>query len=436
MNNIPNAIELEEALLGTIIVDQSYYLTVCELINENCFFSNKHKNIYLAIKNLFNKSYSIDLLSVAEELKKIGKLEESGSYSYLSELTNKATYAIDYHARIIGQKYMQREMMLIGNSILQDAQDDTKDIFQLIDNANNSILKAQNILDNNSILTLENIKNNLLKMALSVRLGEINSQEIPSCVNFINFYLNTVTVIGAKPGTGKTAFLLSSANEQAKRGYKVMIVSLEMTKDRMAARILQSHTKIFAKRIISGDITDSEYNIIADTELSDNILIEEGIGWTSTNFKSNLIRLYKKYKFDIVYVDYFQKIPLIGKDTVVNMQFYLMENQICAFAKEYPVSVCLLSQLNRGEDKGLEGLRGGGIEQGASQVYIFTDEYIIENKNLDFMQIPEERRGKISVNCEKNRDDSYLGGTIYFDKLKQTMTDWSILNNQQETEIF
>jgi replicative DNA helicase len=433
---LPNALDLEVALLGTILSDQTSYIIVSELINENCFFSQKHKNIYLAIKSLFNKSYAIDLLSIAEELKKTGKLEESGSYSYLSELTNQATYGIDYHARIIGQKYMQREMMLIANSILQDAQDDTKDIFELIDKANNAILKAQNILDSNSITSLEIIKNNLLKMALSVKLGEMKSQELPSCVNFINFYLNTVTVIGAKPGTGKTAFLLSSADEQAKRGYKVMIVSLEMTKERMAARIIQSHTQIFAKRLISGDIKDEEYNQIADTHLSDNILIEEGIGWSSNNFKSNLIRLYKKHQFDIVYVDYFQKIPLLGKDSVVNMQFYLMENQICSFAKEYPVSVCLLSQLTRGEDKGLEGLRGGGIEQGASQVYIFTDEYLNDNKNLDFMQIPEDRRGKITVSCEKNRDDSYLGGSIYFDKLKQTMTDWSIINNQQETEIF
>jgi len=406
------------------------------MLNDECFFASKHKYIYQAIRNLFNKSYSIDILSVGEELKKLGKLEEAGSYTYLSELTNKATYGIDYHARIIGQKYMQREMMLIANSILKDAQDDTKDIFQLIDDSNNAILKAQNILDSNSITSLEIIKKNLLKMALSVRLGELKSQELPSCVNFIKFYLNTVTVLGAKPGTGKTAFLLSSAHEQAKRGYKVMIVSLEMTKERMAARILQSHTQIFAKRIISGQITDTEYNSIAQTELSDNILIEEGIGWTSNNFKSNLIRLYKKHQFDIVYVDYFQKIPLLGKDSVVNMQFYLMENQICSFAKEYPVSVCLLSQLSRGDDKGLEGLRGGGIEQGASQVYIMTDEYLADNKNLDFMQIPEDRRGKITVSCEKNRDDSYLGGYIYFDKLKQTMTDWTISGTQEDTNIF
>lgn len=434
--NIPNAIELEEALLGTILFDQSNYIQVSEMLNEECFFASKHKYIYQAIRNLFNKSYSIDILSVGEELKKLGKLEESGSYTYLSELTNKATYGIDYHARIIGQKYMQREMMLIGNSILKDAQDDTKDIFQLIDDSNNAILKAQNILDSKSITSLEIIKKNLLKMALNVKLGQVKSQELPSCVNFINFYQNTVTVLGAKPGTGKTAFILSSAHEQAKRGYKVMIVSLEMTKERMAARILQSHTQIFAKRIISGQITDEEYNTLADTNLSENILIEEGIGWTSNNFKSNLIRLYKKHQFDIVYVDYFQKIPLLGKDSVVNMQFYLMENQICAFAKEYPVSVCLLSQLSRGDDKGLEGLRGGGIEQGASQVYIMTDEYLADNKNLEWYQIPLDRRGKILVSCEKNRDDSYLGGYIYFNKIAQTMTDWTLQTQEEETNIF
>jgi len=435
--NQPNAIELETALLGTLLMDRDAIIQVIDILPAEAFYRPGHSTIYQGIKTLFERSHPTDVLSVMQFLKQSGDLEQCGGVSYLSELTNQSTYGIEHHARVITQKFMQRELISIANQISRDAQDETIDVFELLDNANTSLLKAQNILGNDSIVSLEIIKNRLLKTALNVKLGLVKSSEILTCVDFIKFYLNTVTILGAKPGTGKTAFLLSSATAQAEAGYRVMVLSFEMTRERMTARLIQSKTQIFDKRIISGEITDDEYNRISETQLSENILIDDGIGWNSKNCKSRLVALYKKYRFDVLYVDYFQKIPLIGKDTVVNNQFYLMENHICAFAKEYPVAICLLSQLTRGEDKGLEGLRGGGIEQGAQQVYIMSDEYLTENKNLDWHDIPESRRGKITVSCEKNRDDSYKGGDIYFDKLKQTMTNWSgsveVVNN---TNIF
>jgi replicative DNA helicase len=432
----PNAIDLEVALLGTLLMDRDSIISVYDILSPEAFYKESHKNIYRSIKGLFEQSQPIDVLTVMQDLKQKGYLDQSGGMTYLSELINHSTFGIDHHARIITQKFMQRELITISSQLMQDAQDETIDVFELLDNANNALLKAQNVLGNDSIVSLEIIKNRLLKMALGVKLGTIKSNEIPTCVNFIKLYTNTVTVLGAKPGTGKTAFLLSSANAQAEAGYRIMILSLEMTKERMTARIIQSKTSIFAKRLISGDIKDDEYNTISDTHLSDNILIEEGIGWNSQNFKARLVALYKKYKFDVCYLDYFQKIPLMGKDSVVNSQFYLMENQLCGFVKEYPVAMCLLSQLTRGEKSDLESLRGGGIEQGAQQVYIMTDEYLNENKNLDWNDIPESRRGKISVSCEKNRDDSYMGGDIYFDKLKQTMTNWKWVIEVANTNIF
>lgn len=434
---LPYSDEIEQTLLGTLLIEPYQFIKASEIIKHNFFYSEKHKQIYIAIKDLFDSSYSIDLISVSEQLKKNGMLEISGGLSYLSDLLNKSTYDIEYHCKILAQKFMQRQMIITAHKILKDANDDTKDIFELIDETNNTLLESQNIIDDKTIKPLNEIKNRLLKTVIDVRTGNVKSNEIISCVDFIKFYKNTVTVIGAKPATGKTAFMLTSAEKQAKKGYKVMLVSLEMTTDRIVARMLQSKTEVYAKRLIAGEITDEEYDNIKNTDLSDKIYIDEGIGWTSNNFKSNLIRLYKKYNFDMIYVDYFQKIPLIGKDTVVNMQFYLMENQICSFAKEYPVAVCLLSQLTRGSDKGMEGLRGGGIEQGAQQVYIFSDEYLDENKNVDWHRIPEDRRGKIAVTCEKNRDDSNTGGYIYFDKVMQTMTYWSMETNQQKiTTIF
>jgi len=430
----PQAIEMEEAVLGTIISEQNQILEVNELLKPESFYKNQNSIIYESILDLLKRSQPIDLFTISENLRSKGKLDEVGGVFYLSELSNKATYGILYHAKIIVQKFIQRKLIEISHEIIKESYEDTTDVFELLDNANNLLLNVQNALTGTNIQNLISCQNSLLKNVLEVKAGLRKSDEILTCVNFIKFYKNTVTVIGAKPGTGKTAFLLSSAIEQAAKGYKSIIISLEMTADRLTARVIQTQTSIFAKRLISGEITDSEYDTIRELQLTDNILIDEGIGVNSQNLKVRLVSLYKKYRFDICYIDYFQKIPLIGKDSAVNLQFNLMENQICAFAKENSVAMCILSQLTRGENTGLESLRGGGIEQGAQQVYIFVDENTRDTKDMDFLSIPVEIRGQITVKCEKNRDDSYMGGSIYFDKLKQTMVDWN-LNPNFKTEM-
>jgi len=426
----PQSIEMENAVLGTVISEPNQIIEISELLKPESFYKESNSIIWTSIMNLYKKSQPIDVLSVSEELRKIGKLESVGGMFHISELTNSSTFGILHHAKIIVQKFIQRKLIEISHEIIKESYEDTTDVFELLDNANNLLLNVQNALTGTNVQNLISCQNSLLKKVLEVKAGIIKSDEVPTCLSFIKFYKNTVTVIGAKPGTGKTAFLLSSAIEQAKKGYRIMVISLEMTSDRLTARVIQTKTQIFAKRLISGDITDKEYDEVKGLELTENILIDEGIGINSQNFKTRLVSLYKKYRFDVCYLDYFQKIPLIGKDSAVNLQFNLMENHICAFAKENSVAMCILSQLTRGENTGLESLRGGGIEQGAQQVYMFIDEFVKENKDLEFMQIEKDKRGRILVTCEKNRDDTYMGGTIYFDKLRQTMTDWSFGNSE------
>ncbi len=426
----PQATDMEQAVLGTILFESNQILDVIDLLKNESFYNESNGLIWEAMVQLYSKSQPIDILSVSEQLRKNGKLEHAGGMHYISELTNNSTFGIIHHAKIIVQKFIQRELIKISHEIIKESYEDTTDVFDLLDNANNLLLSIQNALTGTNVQNLISCQNSLLKKVLEVKSGISKSDEVITCVPFIKFYKNTVTVIGAKPGTGKTAFILSSALKQAEIGYKVMVISLEMTSDRLTARVIQTKTQIFAKRLISGEITDDEYDKVRELELPENILIDEGIGINSQNFKTRLISLHKKYRFDVCYIDYFQKIPMTGKGSLVELQFNLMETQICAFAKENSVAVCVLSQLTRGENNGLESLRGGGIEQGAQQVYMFIDENINGTKNLEFLQIPENIRGRIRVNCEKNRDDSYLGGEIYFDKLRQVMMDWSLNTNE------
>jgi len=428
LQNLPNAVEIEINIIGSILFSPELIYQIESILHPGMFYNFKTREIYTSIQHIVNNNEQLDIFTISNNLKIRGKLELIGGYSYLNELmsTDSNGWNIVEHSRILVQKYIQRELIDMSMGVIEKSKKDVDDVFQLLDNVNSEFVSIQNTVSGDKIKSVSEVKQSLLKKVISVKAGMILSDEIPTCVNFIKMYRNTVTVIGAKPGTGKTAFMLSSAAKQSKSGYKILILSLEMTSERLTARIIQSSTSIFAKRLISGDITDIEYDNINDLELDDKILIDEGIGVNSQNMKVRMVALYKKYKFDVLYIDYFQKIPLIGRDNVVNLQFNLMENQICAFAKEYPVSVCILSQLTRGESSGLESLRGGGIEQGAQQVYLFLDEHVKDNRDLEFNEIPPDRRGKITVTCEKNRDDSYMGGTIYFDKLRQTMMEWSL----------
>jgi replicative DNA helicase len=431
----PQAIDMEKAVLGTVIFESNQIIDIIDLLKPESFYQPENGIIWNTLVDLYSKSQPIDVLSVTENLRKSGKLESVGGMFAISELTNLSTFGIVHHAKIIVQKFIQRELIKISHEIIKESYEDTTDVFDLLDNANNLLLSIQNALTGTNVQTLISCQNSILKKILEVKSGLAKSDEVLTCVPFIKFYKNTVTVIGAKPGTGKTAFILSSALKQAEKGYKVMVISLEMTSDRLTARVIQTKTQIFAKRLISGEITNEEYDTVKDLNLSENVLIDEGIGVNSQNFKTRLVSLYKKYRFDVCYIDYFQKIPMVGKGSSVDLQFNLMETQICAFAKENSVAMCVLSQLTRGENSGLESLRGGGIEQGAQQVYMFIDENINETKNLDFLSIPVQIRGRIKVNCEKNRDDSYLGGEIYFDKLKQVMMDWNLNPNIELGEM-
>lgn len=425
----PQCRDLEEAVLGALLIESESIIEIADILLPEMFYTDSHRDIFTSILSLHSKSQPIDLLTVTEDLRTKAKLEQIGGAYYLSGLTNKTASSanIEYHARIIIQKFIQRELIRISNDVIRECYDDTSDVFDLLDKANDALLIAQNSFLSTNVTTLEQCQKQLLKKVIDVKSGSILSDEVLTCIPFIKLYLNTITVIGAKPGTGKTAFLLSSAKEQAKEGYRVMIISLEMTSQRMTARLIQTDTQIFAKRLVSGNITDQEYDQIANLKLSEDILIDDGIGITNENLKIRLVGLYKKYKFQVLYIDYFQKIPLRGKESTADKQYYLMENQICSFAKQYPVAGCVLSQMTRGkdEDMGLETLRGGGIEQGAGQVYLFSDPYAKENKNIEFRDVPFDRQGKIEVECVKNRDDSYIGGTIYFDKYKQIMMNWN-----------
>lgn len=435
----PNDIGLECAVLGAILIEQKAFMEV-SFLSPEMFYKPAHEVIYNSMIKLNAKGDPIDLLSVTDELRKSGELTGIGGAYYLSELTNTiaSTANIENHARKIIEHYMKRQVSKICRSLDRDANDQTVDVFDLLDLATKQIYDLSNCVNSGTIKSTHEIKAQIEKEIIEIKSGLKMPGIIPTCLSNIKLQTGTVTVIGAKPGTGKTAFITSAATVQANAGYNVGIKSIEMTDTKLTARIIQQELGISAKRLVHGDIDDDQYDKLKDVKIPQNIFIDATARVTAGNIRNQLVAFIVKYKCKVLYIDYFQKIILTEKRSVADNQYELLET-ICQVAKEYDVAICVLSQLSRGGDDDtdwLEKLRGGGIEQGASEVYIFIDKYKKQNEDAQWTQIPIDRRGQLKYDCVKNRDDNYLGGMIYFDKPHQKMVDWEKKPEQFESGTF
>ena len=209
----PQAMDLEEAVLGALMIDKNAISEVVDILHKDCFYKESHQEIYDSLTDLFNDAEPIDILTVTEKLKKRGKLKFCGGEIYLAELTQKVTSSahIEFHARIIVQKFIQRKLISISSELISDAFDETTDVIELMDKAEREIFK----------ITEGNIKknytkaNDLIHEAIK-RIEKIGNQEgvsgVPSGFESIDkvtsgWQNSDLVIIAARPGMGKTAFI-------------------------------------------------------------------------------------------------------------------------------------------------------------------------------------------------------------------------------------
>ena len=220
----PQARELEEAVLGAILIEKDAISYVSDILKTDSFYVDAHATIFRTIQNLFGKSQPIDLLTVTEELRKGAKLEEVGGAFYLSELTNKIASSanVEYHARIIIQKFIQRELIRISNDIIRDSYEDTTDVFDLLDTAEKRIYE---ITDKNLRNSVQGIGQLVSKSILQID-GLINREDglledsVPSGYLELDkmtsgWKATDLVIVAARPSMGKTAFVLNLARNAA-----------------------------------------------------------------------------------------------------------------------------------------------------------------------------------------------------------------------------
>jgi replicative DNA helicase len=383
----PQAIDMEEAVLGAIMLEKEAVITILDILKPESFYKDAHRKIFKAVSDLSTREYPVDLYTVTEELRAHNELESAGGPVYLSQLTSKVVSAanVDYHARIVAQKYIQRELIRVSTEIQTRAFDDTWDVTELLDYSENELFQ---IAEGNIKREVSPI-NMVIKEAIK-EIEEAGKREdalvgIPSGFTKLDrltsgWQKSELVIIAARPSMGKTAFALSMArNMSIDHGKKVAIFSCEMSSIQLVNRLIIAETDIAGDKIRNGRLTEEEWKQL-DTRIKKlvqaPIFIDDTPAISIFELRAKCRRLMAQHKLDIVIVDYLQLMS--GPDNAGSREQEVsnISRSLKSIAKELNVPIIALSQLNRSvEMRGgtkrplLSDLReSGAIEQDADMV--------------------------------------------------------------------
>ncbi|MBK8054037.1 MAG: replicative DNA helicase [Saprospiraceae bacterium] len=392
----PQAIPLEEAVLGAIMIDKDGFPSIIEILRKESFYLDKNQLIFGVMSDLFGKSQPIDLLTVHEALKQSGQLDTVGGINYLMELTNKVGSAanIEFHARIIAQKFIQRELIRVSTQVIHDSFEDTKDVLELLDEAERGLYE---ITDQNLNTGYESLATLALKAQKEIEaVSQKGSETTGVTTGFLELDKMTngwqssdLIIMAARPGMGKTAFTLSLTKNAAESGKGVAFFSLEMANVQLVQRLISMEAEINSSKLRNGQLEEYEWRKLhaAVDKLSTlPIFIDDTPGLNIFELRAKCRRLKQNHDISMIVIDYLQLMAGAPNDKRGNREQEIssISRALKGLAKELHVPVIALSQLSRAvESRGgekrpqLSDLReSGAIEQDADIVsFIYRPGY-------------------------------------------------------------
>ncbi len=417
----PQALELEEAVLGAMMIDKKGIDDVIDILHPDTFYDKKHQEIYSAIYALFQNSEPIDLTTVSHQLTTEGKLEIAGGNFYLIQLTQKVASSahIEFHSRIILQKYIQRRLITISSEIIENAYDETTDVFDLLDDAEGKLFEVTQ----GNLKKGAEVAENLVQKAIN-KIQEISNQEGMSGMATGFTKLDALTsgwqpsdliIIAARPGMGKTAFVISMAKNMAITFHQpVALFSLEMSSVQLITRMISSETGLTSEKLRKGNLEPHEWEQlnVKVKKLSDApIFIDDTPALSIFDLRAKARRLVSQHGIKIIVIDYLQLMTAGGSNGNREQEISTISRNLKALAKELNIPVIALSQLSRAvETRGgskrplLSDLReSGAIEQDADIVsFIFRPEYYGMTEWDDDDHTPCEGQGEFIVAKHRN----------------------------------
>jgi len=394
----PQARDLEEAVLGALMLEKDALSAVVEILKPEVFYVDAHQKIFQAIITLFSNTLPVDILTVTAQLRKQGDLEMVGGAYYITELTNRVASAanIEYHARIVSQKYIQRELIRISTDVINQSYDDTSDVFELLDFAEQNLFQiAQNNLRRDS-RKMDDLLKESIKQLESLRNKEDALTGVPSGFTALDRMTNgwqksDLVIIAARPAMGKTAFVLSCARNAAVQFNKpVVVFSLEMSSLQLTNRLISGETEIEQEKIRKGNLMDWEWQQLTSKIGALNeapLIIDDTPALNVFEFRAKCRRLKAQYDIQMIIIDYLQLMQgrADGKNGNREQEISSISRALKQVAKELEVPVIALSQLSRAVENRpggskrpmLSDLReSGAIEQDADMVlFLYRPEY-------------------------------------------------------------
>lgn len=394
----PQAVDLEEAVLGAMMLEKNAVTTVIDILKSEAFYKEQHQKIYHAITNLFERSEPIDILTVTHELKKTGELDFVGGPYYITQLTNRVASAAnaEYHARIIAQKYIQRKLIELSTDTIRDAYEDSSDVFDMLDKAEKNLysIVEGNIRKNYD--KMSTLIHQAIKQIETAKNHQSGVSGVPSGFTELDrvtsgWQKSDLVILAARPGMGKTAFVLTIARNASVDFEKpVAIFSLEMSSLQLVNRLISSETELSGEKLRKGQLEDYEFQQLNSKigKLAEApIFIDDTPSLSVFELRAKARRLKEKHNIEMIIIDYLQLMTVGGESNKTGnreQEISTISRSLKSLAKELNIPVIALSQLSRAvETRGgnkrpqLSDLReSGAIEQDADMVmFIYRPEY-------------------------------------------------------------
>ena len=402
----PQAVELEEAVLGALMLERDSIIAVKEYVRPETFYTDEHRTIYSAIESLSAELKPIDLYTVTERLKVRGELKKVGGAAYLAQLTQKVGSAanVEFHAKIIAQKYVQRELIRSATEIQRRSYDEDQDVTDLIGYAESEIFKVAEGHVKRSVQSAKDILQQALNQIEDASKNSSKFVGVPSGFTAIDrvtlgWQQSDLIIVAARPSMGKTAFVLSMARNMAiDHESPVAFFSLEMSAVQLMMRLIVAETGLSGNDIKSGHLTPEQWRHLESATKPLGmapLYVDDTPALSVFEFRSKARRLKIHNDIKIIIIDYLQ-LMTANQDSKGNreQEVAFISRTLKAIAKELNVPIIALSQLSRAtETRGgsrrpqLSDLReSGAIEQDADIVaFIHRPEYYGINQDENGM---------------------------------------------------
>jgi replicative DNA helicase len=394
----PQAVDMEEAVLGAVMLEKDAIYDVIEILKPDCFYKESHSRIYQAIVDLSIKEEPIDLLTVTQELRRKGILEEVGGSFYITQLTTRVMSSVhaEFHARLIYQKYIQRELIRVSTHIQERAFDESVDVEDLLNSSEQAMFEITQGSIKKDIQPINLLIKDAIESIQMASKREDSLSGVPSGYTKLDritagWQPTDLIIVAARPSMGKTAFVLSMARNMAvEHSCGVALFSLEMSANQLVKRMIVSETELDSDKIRTGKLEPYEWEQL-DAKIGRLIeapvFIDDTPALSVFEFRAKCRRLVQQHGIRIAIIDYLQLMTWTG-DTKGNREQEVsnISRSLKAIAKELDIPVIALSQLNRGVENrtGLQNKRpqladlreSGAIEQDADIVaFIHRPEY-------------------------------------------------------------